>query len=205
MSPIDDTPLRYIAALKPPTREKKPMKKANPDKEAVKLLYMELGPTEAARRLSIPIGTVTKWASRYGWVCKNPKPAGRPHKHTVADLSQLGVTPSEALEQSHKNIATETRTQLAAATLRAARNAAAAEIPVAATSHLKDLAAAAARVFGWDQQQRSGDTYNTCVITQEQLAMIRSLHRASLKPGDIGYVSQQGERRHGDAQPERPT
>jgi hypothetical protein len=70
---------------------------------------------------------------------------------------------------------------------------------VCSTAHLKDLAAAAARVFGWDQQQRSGDTYNTLVVTQEQLAMIRSLRRASLKPGDIGYVSQPDkEREEGD-------
>jgi hypothetical protein len=61
---------------------------------------------------------------------------------------------------------------------------------VCTTAHLKDLAAAAARVFGWDQQQRSGDTYNTVVLSMEQLAMIRSLRQQTLKQGDVGYVPQ---------------
>jgi hypothetical protein len=49
--------------------------------------------------------------------------------------------------------------------------------PVLSASHLRELAAAATRVFGWDAEGKagSGDTYNTLVITQEQLAQIRAL------------------------------
>jgi HPt (histidine-containing phosphotransfer) domain-containing protein len=162
------------------------------NKDQIKMLYMELGPSEAARRTGLKIGTVTKWASRYKWhrdklIASIPAPrAGRP----ALNVSHLSQTPVKALEESHKELATETRSSLAQAAAKAAKRAAHTEIPVCSTAHLKDLAAAAARVFGWDQQQRSGDTYNTLVVTQEQLAMIRSLRQASLKSGDIGSVSQ---------------
>jgi hypothetical protein len=161
------------------------------NKDQIKMLYMELGPSEAARRTGLKIGTVTKWASRYKWhrdklIASIPAPrAGRP----ALNVSHLSQTPVKALEESHKGLATATRSSLAQATASAAKAAANAAIPVCTTAHLKDLAAAAARVFGWDQQQRTGDTYNTVVITQEQLALIRSLRQQTLKQGDVGYVS----------------
>ena len=66
---------------------------------------------------------------------------------------------------------------LAQATARAAEVAAKKKpIDVSSTSHLRDLAASAARIFGRDRDKKPpGDTYNTLVVTTEQLEQIRAL------------------------------
>jgi hypothetical protein len=54
---------------------------------------------------------------------------------------------------------------------------------VLSTSHLRELTAAATRVFGWDNQHKTpGDTYNTLMITQEQLKQIRMLREGAETP-----------------------
>jgi hypothetical protein len=63
---------------------------------------------------------------------------------------------SDALKEVHENLATETRTSLAQATANAAKTAANARIPVCSTAHLKDLASAAARVFGLGPGNEAG-------------------------------------------------
>jgi hypothetical protein len=71
-----------------------------------------------------------------------------------------------------------TKTALAQATTRAAEAAAKAEKPidVSSTSHLRDLAQSAARIFGWDKTDKpQGNTYQTLVVTAEQLEQIRQL------------------------------
>jgi hypothetical protein len=40
---------------------------------------------------------------------------------------------------------------------------------------LRDLGAAAAKLFGWDSDKPAGNTYNTLVVTTEQLQQIRAL------------------------------
>jgi hypothetical protein len=158
------------------------------NKEAFRMLAHEIGLNAACRKLGIPISTGKSWARRGRWELPKRK-GGRPGR-TLAASAATGLHPiAEALKHEHENLATSTKTALAQAAASAAKAAANAEIPVCSTAHLKDLAAAAARVFGWDQQQRSGDTYNTLVVTQEQLAMIRSLRQQTLKQGDVGYVS----------------
>jgi hypothetical protein len=79
-----------------------------------------------------------------------------------------------------QELATRTRTALAQAATASAEAAAAREqpLPVQSTAQLRELAAAASRVFGWGGSAKTpGDTYNTLVITQEQLAQIRALRR----------------------------
>jgi hypothetical protein len=49
-------------------------------------------------------------------------------------------------------------------------------IDVTRTTHLRDLAASAARVFGWDNNDKPGVQLNQqFVISQEQLEQIRQL------------------------------
>ena len=162
------------------------------------MLYMELGPTEAATRTGVPKNTMTKWASRYGWSKARAVPLkpGRPAATVssyvvrqrdagvvVADPAAIGasatLSPSEALQKARQELDGRTRTALAQATTAAAEQAASQPPPpVLSTSHLRELAAAASRVFGWDGTAKTqGDTYNTLVITQEQLAQIRALRR----------------------------
>jgi hypothetical protein len=159
------------------------------NKEAFRMLAHEIGLNAACRKLGIPISTGKSWARRGRWNLLK-RPGGRPGRSLPASSASSLHPIANALKDSLEESAAETRSSLAQAAASAAKAAANAEIPVCSTAHLKDLAAAAARVFGWDQRQRSGDTYNTLVISQEQLAMIRSLRQQTLKQGDVGDVAQ---------------
>ncbi len=54
------------------------------DREAVRVLAIELGAREAARRLGLNRNTVISWARRYNW--KLPRRAGRPGIVPATDL-----------------------------------------------------------------------------------------------------------------------
>jgi hypothetical protein len=85
---------------------------------------------------------------------------------------------ADALVATHKELEERTKSGLAQATVRAAEAAAKAEKPidVSNTSHLRDLAASAARIFGWDKKDQPGVQLNQqFVITPEQLEQIRQL------------------------------
>ena len=75
-------------------------------------------------------------------------------------------------------------------TARAAEAAATAPEPlqVSNTAHLRDLAASAARIFGWDTDKKPGVQLNQLIITREQLQEIRALQEqadAQEGPSDI--------------------
>jgi hypothetical protein len=80
---------------------------------------------------------------------------------------------ADALVASHKAMEERTKSGLAQATAKAAEAAAKAEKPleVSSPSHLRDLAAAAARVFGWDGNKPQ-EVHNTLVFSQEDLDKI---------------------------------
>ena len=143
------------------------------DREGVRLLAMEIGASAAARKLGLNYNTVRSWAKRYNWG-DLPERAGRPAIIPATDLQR----PGDLLLQTHKELGERTKTGLAQATARAAEAAAKAEKPidVSNTSHLRDLAAAAARLFGWGTTDKpQGNTYQTMIISPEQLEQIRQL------------------------------
>ena len=167
------------------------------NKEAVHMLYIELGATEAASRMGIKKGTVTKWASRYGWSKQRAVPLkpGRPPlsqivAEPVSGQLEAGSEPVQcpvsgavsgpaALKEAHAALNGRTRTALAQATAAAAEQVAAAGFrPVANAAEFQKLAAAASRIFAWDEGKSTGDTYNTLVITPEQLKQIGMLQGA---------------------------
>jgi hypothetical protein len=78
---------------------------------------------------------------------------------------------------THRELEGRTKTGLAQATVRAAEAAAkAAEpIPVSNTAQLRDLAASAARIFGWNTDGPQVQLNQQVAITQEQLEQIRQL------------------------------
>jgi hypothetical protein len=49
------------------------------------------------------------------------------------------------------------------------------QLEVSNTSQLRDLAEAAAKLFGWDNAKGPTTNFNTLVITREQLQNIRAL------------------------------
>jgi Putative ATPase subunit of terminase (gpP-like) len=162
----------------------KPQTKLPVDREAVRVLAIELGAREAARRLGLNPNTVLSWAKRDNW--KLPSRKGGTTKAS-ANAITLRSKPGDVLLQTHKELEDRTKSGLAQATARAAEAAAeAAEpLPVSNTSHLRDLAASAARIFGWDKTDKPGVQLNQqIVISADQLEQIRQL-RAVPEPEQL--------------------
>jgi len=80
----------------------------------------------------------------------------------------------------HKELEGRTKTGLAQATAKASEHAAEQDgaTNLNCSGKLRDLASAAARIFGWDANGTSAVTLNQVVVSQEQLEQIRAL-RAS--------------------------
>jgi hypothetical protein len=152
--------------------------KTKPDREAVRVLAIELGAREAARRLGLNPNTVLSWAKRDNWELPNRK--GGATKASASAIT-LQSKPGDVLIAEHKSLETKTKTALAQVTARAAEAAVKAEKPidVSSTAHLRDLAQSAARIFGWDKSDQPGVQLNQqFVISQEQLEQIRQLRGA---------------------------
>ena len=146
------------------------------NKEAFKMLALEIGLNAACRKLEVPIPTGKSWARRGDW--KLPKrTGGRPGRALTASSASTLHPIADALVETHKELEERTKSGLARATARAAEAAATAPEPleVSNTAQLRDLAASAARVFGWDADKKPGVQLNQLVITTEQLQEIRAL------------------------------
>src|SRR5436305_14044571 len=90
------------------------------NKEAFRMLALEIGLNAACRKLGVPINTGKSWARRGGWELPK-RPGGRPQRtleatslHPVADV----------LVATHKELENRTKSGLAQATARAAEAAA---------------------------------------------------------------------------------
>jgi hypothetical protein len=147
------------------------------NKEAFRMLALEIGLNAACRKLDVPIPTGKSWARRGGWQLPK-RPGGRPCR----TLSASSLHPvAEALVETHKELETKTKTGLMQTAAKAAEHAA--EKPpldVSNTSQLRDLAQSAARIFGWDKSDKPGVQLNQqFCISQEQLEQIRQLRGVS--------------------------
>jgi hypothetical protein len=89
----------------------------------------------------------------------------------------MHTQPGDVLLAEHKFLETKTKTALAQVTARAAEAASKAEKPidVSNTRHPRDLAAAAAGLFGWNTDGPQVQVNTQIRITQEQLEQIRQL------------------------------
>jgi hypothetical protein len=150
--------------------KKKQSKTVN--KEAFRMLAVEIGLNEACRKLGVPIPTGKSWARRGGWQLPK-RPGGRPGR----TLSASSLHPvAEALVETHKELETKTKTGLMQTAAKAAEHAA--EKPpldVSNTSQLRDLAQSAARIFGWGEGATTVHANQALIVTQEQLEQIRQL------------------------------
>lgn len=81
------------------------------EKEAVRLLVIEIGATNTARRLGIKESTISTWATRYGW-SKEMKPLGK---------RRFIVTPAQALIDEYKDLDGDSRISLARGLNKSAR------------------------------------------------------------------------------------
>jgi len=148
-----------------------PQTKPTIDRESVRILAIELGVPEAAGKLGLNRNTVHSWARRYEWDL--PKRAGRP---AIVPARDLHTQPGDVLIATHKELEGRTKTGLAQATAKASEHAAEQDGATNLThsGKLRDLASAAARVFGWDSDKPDVQ-FNQLIVTQEQLEQIRAL------------------------------
>jgi hypothetical protein len=156
------------------TQTTKPQTKLPVNREAVRVLAIELGAREAARRPGLNQNTVLSWAKRDNWKLPNRK--GGATKASASAIT-LQSTPGDVLIATHRELEERTKSGLAQATARAAEAAASAAdpLPVSNTAQLRDLAASAARVFGWDKGPQTAVQVNEFRVTQEQLEQMRAL------------------------------
>jgi hypothetical protein len=87
---------------------------------------------------------------------------------------------ASALVSTHKDLEAKTKTGLATAAAKAADHAQSLDgaSTFGCSNKLRDLAASAARIFGWDKGPQTNVQVNTLRITAEQLAEIRELREA---------------------------
>jgi hypothetical protein len=88
------------------------------DRESVRLLAIELGVREAARRCGLSEDRVRKWSSRYKWL-EQKAPKRQEAAVTVV------TKPGDILLATHKELDCKTKTALAQATARTSEAAAA--------------------------------------------------------------------------------
>jgi uncharacterized protein YjcR len=82
--------------------------KPTADREAVRVLAIELGAREAARRLGIKESTVLSWARRYGWKLPKRKPGAI--SRAINLQSQHAIKPGDALIAAHEDYEHITKT-----------------------------------------------------------------------------------------------
>ena len=159
----------------------KPQTKPPVDREAVRVLAIELGAREAARKLGLNENTVLSWARRENW--NLPKRTGGPKAIT------LQSKPGDVLIASHKELETTTKNALMQTAAKAAANAAQKPpLDVSNTSQFRDLANSSSRIFGWNTKAGPKTQFNQVVISQEQLDQIRAL-RVKMTPEEDEAIS----------------
>jgi hypothetical protein len=159
----------------------KPQTKPPVDREAVRILAIELGAREAARKLGLNENTVLSWARRENW--NLPKRTGGPQAIT------LQSKPGDVLIASHRELEGATKTGLMVTAAKAAAHAAQKPpLDVSNTSQFRDLATSSGRIFGWNTKAGPQAQFNQVVISQEQLREIGML-RDKMTPEESEEVS----------------
>ena len=152
------------------------------DREAVRMLAIELGAREAARRLSIKESTVLSWARRYNW--KLPKRSGG-GSNAITPQSK----PGDTLIATHKELEETTKTALMQTLAKAAQAVAQKQpLDVSNMAQLRDACLSAARMFGWDGKPKTNVTVNTAVqtgvfLTEERRRELIAQRERILKAG----------------------
>jgi hypothetical protein len=146
------------------------------DRESVRVLAIELGAREAARRLGVKENTVLSWARRGAWAL--PKRNGQAQA-AIKSAIKLQKRPGDVL-LDHKGLEAKAKGGLSLAAANAAEYAGALspDKVYASAPNFRSIASAAAAIFGWDTGQRQTMTFNTMVVDPETLSKIRELREA---------------------------
>src|SRR5712671_3648267 len=100
--------------------KEKPHTKPTVDRESVRVLAIELGAREAARRLGLNPNTVLSWAKRDNWELPNRRGGAT---KASANAITLQSKPGDVLLATHKELEQATKSSMARATARAAAEA----------------------------------------------------------------------------------
>jgi hypothetical protein len=150
------------------TQTTKSQTKPSVDREAVRVLAIELGAREAARRLGLNPNTVLSWAKRDNWELPNRKGGAT---KASANAITLQSKPGDVLIATHKELETKTKTALMQTVAKAAQLAARkSAFDVTTTGQLRDLALTMAKLCGWDGKPSVtyyGDDNRTLVVCDE--------------------------------------
>jgi hypothetical protein len=172
-------------------------KKSQPvNKEAFRMLAVEIGLNEASRKLGVPIPTGKSWARRGGW--KLPKrPGGRPQR--TMEASSLNPI-ADALDATHKELEAETKTALMQTLHKASQAVATRKGPLDITNmaQFRDACLSAARMFGWDGKASVtyyGDDNRQVIVCDENkrkqlIEQRQRLLEAESERSDRGLLSQ---------------
>jgi hypothetical protein len=136
----DATYKKGVTTMKKKTT--KPQTRPPVDREAIRVLAIELGAREAARRTGVNENTILSWSRRYKWDL--PKRTGGPK------AIELQSKPGDVLIASHKELDGATKTGLMLTAAKAATHAAQKPpLDVSNTSQFRDLTNSSSRIFGW--------------------------------------------------------
>src|SRR4030095_3767130 len=150
---------RNVQKTKTRLQTVKSQSKVPVDREAVRVLAIELGAREAARRLGIKESTVLSWARRYNWKLPKRKGGG---SNAITPQSK----PGDALIAIHKELEETTKTALMQTLAKAAQAVAQKQpLDVSNMAQLRDACLSAARMFGWNGKPQTNVTVNTAVQT----------------------------------------
>jgi hypothetical protein len=159
----------------------KPQSRPPVDREAIRLLAIELGAREAARRTNVNENTILSWSRRYKWDL--PRRTGGPK------AIELQSKPGDVLIASHKELEATTKSALMQTAAKAATKAAQnPPLDVSNTSQFRDLANSSSRIFSWNAMASPQTQFNQVVISQEQLQKIGML-RDKVAPEESEEVS----------------
>jgi hypothetical protein len=143
------------------------------NKEAFKMLAMEIGLNEACRRLRVPIPTAKSWKKRYGWKLPRRK-TGRPERALPASGSSSLHPIADALDATHAELEDATKTGLMQVLAKAVKQLAGKEpLDISNTAQFRDACLAAARLYGWKGESQvnvavNADKAAVVVCTEEQ-------------------------------------
>ena len=151
------------------------------DREAIRVLAIELGAREAARRTGVNENTILSWAHRCRW--NLPKRAGRP---AINPAIELQSKPGDILIAEHKSLEAKTKTSLSRAVAKAAEHASTQPpLEVHNPAQLRDLASSATKVFGWDKKNKPDVQINQLVLTPDAGQALREMNALLEEGGDI--------------------
>jgi hypothetical protein len=149
------------------------------DREAVRVLAIEIGAREAARKLGLKENTVLCWARREKW--NLPKRTGGPK------AIELQSKPGDVLIPEHERLEGQTRTGLSRAAATAAEHASGMEgnDVLGHSSQLRNITMVATKVFGWDKKEKPDVQVNQLVISPDAAEGLVEMNGLLKEGGEI--------------------